>query len=404
MPHTEHKCACGKEFTKFRYYKEHILKHKCHTPTTITPLTPPTQQPQMQPALPQNQETTSQITNIDSGNILNPELETSANQISQLHDELIAYRSSAANINPKIQCALCSKLYSKHNINAHKSRCKYKYKDCYQYKLLVRAGITDIPESYIGVVELFTNLNEATPQIFMNLPPTITQVDDITSELPRNGRPRKVLLPSPETDNIRNLRPNIINHNTTNNNITNNNTNNTTNNNNSNNITNNTQQNINIFLNPVCQESTAHITPERQMYIILQRLHAFKAFIDSVYEVPANHNICISDRSGKKVKYLDAEHGINNDSAQNIIGNIAMAHLGQIDNFIETHKNNIPGHRQNDLKFLEALLLNENNNASVIKQLNDKVAMLSTSSKILLDKYQKEQALEHINSLPEPDE
>ena len=67
------------------------------------------------------------------------------------------------------------------------------------------------------------------------------------------------------------------------------------------------------------------------MYIILQRLHAYKAFLDSVYETPANHNICISDRKGEQVKYLDAEHGINNGSSKNIIGDIAMAHLGQID-------------------------------------------------------------------------
>jgi hypothetical protein len=80
----------------------------------------------------------------------------------------------------------------------------------------------------------------------------------------------------------------------------------------------------------------------------------------------------------------------------------SLAHLGQIDNFIETHKDNIPEQRQNDLKFLEAFLLNENNNASVIKQLNDKVSVLSGSSKILLDKFQKQQAIDYINSLPEP--
>ena len=405
MPHTEHKCACGKEFTKFRYYKEHILKHKCHTPTNITPHTLSTQQPQTQPALSQNQETTSQISNIDSGNIPNPELETTPDYITQLQDEIIAYNSPSSNLNPKTLCAFCNKLYSKHNIKAHKLRCKQKHKDCYQYKLLLRAGITDIPETYIGVVELFNKLNAETPQIFLNLPPSITQVDDIESELPRNGRPRKHQNHILEPNNISNASPQIINQNTTNNNITNNNTNNTTNNNTNtiNNITNNNQQNINIFLNPICHESTAHITPERQMYIILQRLHAFKEFIDSVYETPANHNICISDRKGEQVKYLDADHGINNDSAQNIIGNIAMAHLNQLDNFIETHKNNIPDHRQNDLKFLEAFLLNENNNESVIKQLNDKVVMLSTSSKILLDKYQKQQAIDYINGLPEPE-
>ena len=81
-----------------------------------------------------------------------------------------------------------------------------------------------------------------------------------------------------------------------------------------------------------------------------------------------------------------------------------MAHLGHLDNFIETHKNKVPEHRKNDLKFLEAFLINENNNTDVIKQLNDKVVSLSGSAKILLDKYQKQKVIEYINSLPEPDQ
>ena len=394
-------CACGKVYQHFFNYKKHVLKYKCRAPSTLLPITQPLSEPQIQTAQPQNPGSTLLNPNINSGNIVRPELESATNQTTQLQDELIAYNSPSPNINPKTPCNFCDKLYSKHNIKAHKLRCKHKYKDCYQYKLLVRAGISDIPETYIEVVELFNKLNETTPQIFLNLPPSITQVDEIENELPRNGRPRKVQRNTQKSNNTTNTTQQFIENqinNTTNNNNTNN---NTTNNNN--NITNNNQQNINIFLNPVCNESTAHITPERQMYIILQRLHAFKEFIDSVYETPANHNICISDRKGEQVKYLDAEHGINNDSAQNIIGNVAMAHLDKIDNFIETHKNNIPAHRQNDLKFLEAFLLNENNNESVIKQLNDKVTVLSGSSKILLDKYQKQQAIDYINSLPEPE-
>ncbi len=394
-------CACGKKYQLFFSYKRHILKHKCRSSSTMLPLTQSPSEPQIQTALPQKPDTTLQNPNMNFGNITSPELETSTNQITQLHDELIAYNSPSPNLNPKTACGFCNKLYSKHNINVHKSKCKHKYKNSYQYKLLVRAGIPDIPETQIEVIELYNKLNDATPQIFLNLPSSITQVDDIESEIPRNGRPRKQRQPTTER-NARNTISQIIENQINNNNNTTNNNNIT--NNNTNNITNNNQQNINIFLNPVCHESTAHITPERQMYIILQRLHAFKAFIDSVYEDPANHNICMSDRKGEQVKYLDAEHGINNDSADNVIGNVAMAHLGQIDNFIETHKNNIPDHRQNDLKFLEAFLLNENNNDSVIKQLNDKVTVLSGSSKILLDKYQKQRAINYINALPEPDE
>jgi len=394
-------CDCGNKYQHFFSYKRHLLKQKCRSSSTILPLTHSPSEPQIQLALPQNLDATSQNTNMNTGNIISPELETAANQITQLQDELIAYNSTSTNINPKTACNFCNKLYSKHNINVHKSKCKHKYKNSYQYKLLVRAGIPDIPETYIEVIELYNKLNETTPQIFLNLPSSITQVDDIESEIPRNGRPRKVRHPTIER-NARNPISQIIENQINNNNTTNN---NTTNNNTNNNTTNNIQQNnINIFLNPVCQESTAHITSERQMYIILQRLHAYKAFIDSVYEDPANHNICISDRKGEQVKYLDAEHGINNGSAENIIGDIAMAHLGQIDNLIETHKPHVPAHRLNDLKFLEAFLLNENNNESVIKQLNDKVTVLSGSSKILLDKYQKQKAIDYINSLPEPDE
>jgi len=325
-----------------------------------------------------------------------PNTETTQINNGQIPQGNIAYKSSHTNINPKTMCNFCNKLYSKHNIKSHKLKCKHKYKDSYQYKLLVRAGIPNIPESYIDVVELFNKLTTETPHIFTNLPPSINQVDDITDELPRNGRPRKQK--QPQTFIEQQINQEIGQQ-------INNTTNNTTNNSNTtNNITNNNQQNINIFLNPICNESVAHITPERQMYIILQRLHAFKEFIDSVYEAPANHNICITDRKGEKVKYLDKEHGINNGSAKSIIGDIAMAHLGQIDNFIETHKDNIPEHRKPDLKFLEAFLLNENNNESVIKELNDKVSVLSGSSKILLDKYQKQMAIDYINSLPEPDD
>ena len=380
-------CACGNVYQYFSSYKRHLIKQKCR------PIDPETSK------TPQNSATpTLENTNINSTTNQLPNKQSTQNNNGNIQSGNIAYKSASTNTNPKTMCNFCNKLYSKHNINLHRQRCPHRYKDSWQYKLLVRAGITDIPETYIEVVELFNKLNIETPQIFTNLPPSITQVDDITAEIRLNGRPKKprpTTPQQPQTHIEQHIGQQIENqiNNTTNNN----NTNNTTNN-----ITNNNQQNINIFLNPVCHESVTHITPERQMYIILQRLHAFKAFIDSVYEAPANHNVCITDRKGKEVKYLDKDHGINNGTVKNILGDIAMAHLGQIDNFIETHKDNIPEHRQNDLKFLDAFLLNENNNASVIKQLNDKVSVLSGSSKILLDKFQKQQAIDYINSLPEP--
>jgi hypothetical protein len=164
-------------------------------------------------------------------------------------------------------------------------------------------------------------------------------------------------------------------------------------------------------MNPACHESVKHITPERKKYIILQRKTSFKALIDSVYEDLANHNVYILDRKGEQVKYLDKEHGVNNGGSNNIIGNIAMAmadwlhpslaHLGHLDDFIETHKKDIPEHSKNDLNFLEEFLINENNNPEVIKQLNDKVVSLANSSKTLLDKYEKNKVTEFINELPQ---
>jgi hypothetical protein len=393
MPQSEHICACGKSFILFRSYSAHIIKHKCNQNTSQTlPKTPQadTEIPQADSEIPN-----SGLLNVYTNSVTNhnQQLETTRINIVEIPTESIAYKSSHTNQNPKVICEFCAKYYSKHHINTHKSRCKHKYKESYEYKLLVRAGIRDIPETYIEIRELFCKLIEDNPDIFTNLPRITNQSDELEFQGPRIGRPQKAKQSAQQI-----IIKNIIG---TNNNITNN-TSNNTNISNVQNINNNiTQQNINVFINPVCHESIAHISPERQMYIILQRLHSFKALIDSVYENPANHNIYISDRKGEQVKYLDREHGVNNGEAGNIIGDVAMSHLGHLDNFIETHKNNIPEHRKGDLKFLEAQLIDEHNNPKVIKQLNAKVASLAGSSKILLDRYQKNKVIEYINALPE---
>jgi hypothetical protein len=272
-------CACGNVYQYFSSYKRHLIKQKCRS---IDP---------NQPKTPLNSTATiSQNTNTNLTTNHMPNTETKQIINGHIQSGNIAYKSANPNANPKTICNFCNKLYSKHHINTHKQRCPHRYKDSWQYKLLVRAGIMDIPATYVEVVELFNKLNNETPQLFTNLPPSIAQVDDITAEIRLNGRPKKTrpTVQQPQTLIEQQINQEIgqqieqqIN------NTTNNNTNTT------NNITNNNQQNINIFLNPVCHESVAHITPERQMYIILQRLHAFKAFIDSVYEAPANHNVCI---------------------------------------------------------------------------------------------------------------
>ena len=261
-------------------------------------------------------------------------------------------------------------------------------------------------------------LNEENPQIFTNLPPDESALEEFERGLTQRGRPRKDTPSSQSPSNTMNTTNNnqkVFKRHTTINNITNNNNNITNNVSNVQNVNNNniTQQNINVFINPIYHESIAHISPERQMYIILQRLNSFKALIDSVYENPANHNIYISDRKGEQVKFLDPQHGVNNDEAENIIGNVAMmradwlrpslTHLGHLDNFIETHKQNVPEHRKNDLEFIKAYTLDENNNQKVIKQMTDKVESMHNSAKMLIEKYEKLKMAEFITmkKLPE---
>lgn len=390
MPQSEHICACGKEFTLFRYYKAHLLKRKCQPQTTKIQLNDQNQ-PTNQP------EPTLENTNTNLVSNPNQVQETTNQAIALIPSGVIAYKSSHSNILPKENCQYCNKLYSRHNIKTHKLKCKEKYKDCPEYRLLVRAGIEDIPETYIEVMVLFNKLMEENPRIFTNLPPDRTAFEEFEKGLPQRGRPRKNTLTVQPTNTINHNRNKYRKHTTTINNITNN--NNITNvqnvQNNNNNLT---QNNINVYINPVYHESLAHITPERRLYIILQRLNAFKALIDSIYDEPANHNIYISDRKGEQVKFRDLEHGMNNGAADDIIGNVAMSHLGHLDNLIEIHKDEVPEHRKNDLEFIKAYTLDETNNATLIKEMINKVDAMHQSAKMLLDKYEKTKMEEFVNA------
>jgi hypothetical protein len=279
-------------------------------------------------------------------------------------------------------------------------KCKDKYKEIPEYKLLVRAGIRDIPETPFEVIELFAKLNEENPRLFTNLPPDENAFNEFTNELQQRGRPRKEPQMQQSTNTINHNR-NQYRKQTTINNINNitNNINNIQNVQNNNIIQNNvTQNNINVYINPVYHESIAHIKPERRLYIILQRLNAFKALIDSIYEDPANHNIYISDRKGAQVKYMDPEHGINNGAADDIIGNVAMSHLGHLDNLIETHKDEVPEHRKNDLEFIKSYTLDESNNTKLIKEMIHKVDAMHNTAKMLIDKYEKHKMVEFMNA------
>jgi len=195
---TYHNCACGKTYSTFYNYKNHLIKNKCVSNPPTTPQIPPDLPQTIQE--PHNLEL--QNTNTNSDNIPNPEPETIELGIKEQQLGKIAYKTSTPNANPKTLCNYCDKLYSKHHIKSHKLKCKHKYKDCYEYKLLVRAGIPDIPETYFEVRQLFCRINEENPQIFNNLPQDKTQYDDLESGIPHIGRPKKIINNNQTTTNI----------------------------------------------------------------------------------------------------------------------------------------------------------------------------------------------------------
>lgn len=181
MSQQELNCACGKKFSRFCYYKTHLGKYKCHIKTNQSELDTNIETPFIK----------SQNTPADFTKITTLDGESTELAIEEPQPGKIAYKTSTPNTNPKTLCNYCDKLYSKHHIKSHKLKCKHKYKDCYEYKLLVRAGIPDIPESYFEVQQLFYRLNEERPQIFNNLPPDRTQYDNIESGFQPIGRPKK---------------------------------------------------------------------------------------------------------------------------------------------------------------------------------------------------------------------
>jgi hypothetical protein len=391
MQSITHICTCGKEYKLFQSYKRHINKRKCNQNLEDFPLEQPIQE---------HQTPTQGLENTNT----NPDDNIYTQMVNKVltEEEYKSLDTSPESNKSKsianITCIYCNKLYSKHNIKRHQSvHCKHRYKQISQYKQLVKAGVRNIPEDAIEIIELYNKIMDTQPSLLMNIHsrqstnpgtgqlvnlqttgqnPGQIQLDantqnqlvqQLQSHIPPAGINN---INIHNTQNIQNIQ-NIQNNNSVvqNNNVV--------------------QQNINVIINPICRENLSHITPERQKYIILQRKKSIKALIDSIYENLDNHNIFISDRKGKKVKYLDVRHGINNGDAEDIIGDIAMAHLGHLDDYIETHKKDVPEHRKNDLKYLEAFLVDENNNPKVIKQVMDKIECIHNTSKMLLDRYEK---------------
>jgi len=380
----KNKCACGREFKLFQSLKRHLEKHNCYQKKAQSAITA------AEMAVPASQNSNTQTNSNSNGQMKIPELDEAELQRLNKTPE-----SENTKKPVKSNCIYCEKSFLKHNIKRHQEvYCRHRYKRLPQYKHLVRLGIKNIPQDTIEILELYQKILETQPSLFYGTPhydiplPSVSEPDmGMSEQLPVSNQQTTPGLPTlQQLKTVKHVSINNIQNIQNNNNQV---------------IHQNIQNNIHVHMNPVCHESVRHITPERQKYIILQRKHAFKALIDSVYEDPANNNIYISDRKGEHVKYLDKAHGVNNGDAFNVIGDVAMQHLGHLDDFIEANKNDVPEHRQNDLKYLEAFLINENNNPAVIKQLTDKVLSMSNTSKLLLDKFQKQKVIDYINSLPE---
>jgi NurA-like 5'-3' nuclease len=163
-----------------------------------------------------------------------------------------------------------------------------------------------------------------------------------------------------------------------------------------NNITQNIIQNNIVVVQPILNEDLSHISIEDQKKIILLRKHAYKALIDKIYSNLKNHNVYFNDKPGKKkVIFLDKTLGICNGSSYDKLGDITMQHLLYLDNYIQIHKDNIPEHLKNDVKFLEDYLSNEVNNNDMIFQFFDKVDSFNSSAKSLLDTQCKQMVNQH---------
>lgn len=402
MPSTQHICSCGNEYKLFQSYKNHLIKYKCNLKPTESEPDPDESAGESLTITP---STTPKKTNIqiDKSTIDYSAIPVLTDEERQRLD--ITPPSSKPVIHKKRKCIYCTKEFTKNNIKRHEEvYCKHRYKKLAQYKHLVRAGVQNIPCDTIEIMELYDKLLITQPDVLMNTNIAISHgierqtnsnIDGI------NANSRQLATTDSNTKNqitsqLQNQLPiaGINNINVNNINQTNN-IQNINNNIQNNNIVN---QNINIIINPVCKEDLTHITPERQLFIILQRKHAIKAFYDTIYENMANHNIIIQDRQGEKVKYLDEQHGINNGETTDVIGDIAMAHIEHLDGFIETHKNDVPEHRKNDLQYLEDYLLDEHNNPKVIKQLIEKIECIHNTSKTLLEKYEKMKVETFLNS------
>ncbi len=399
MQPTRHICSCGNEYKQFHGLKKHLLKSKCNLKTQESEPEPDESAAESAVGTPVTTPKKPNI-QIDKSTIDYSAIPVLTDEERQRLD--ITPPSSKPVINKKRKCIYCTKEFTKHNIKRHEDvYCKHRYKRLAQYKHLVRAGVQNIPCDTIEIMELYDKLLITQPDVLMNT--NIATSHGIERQSNSN----------PDGSNTNSQQLSTIDSNTKNQitsqlqnqlpiaGINNINVNNQTNNiQNINNIQNNNivNQNINIIINPVCKEDLTHITPERQLFIILQRKQAIKAFYDTIYENMANHNIIIQDRQGEKVKYLDGQHGINNGEAKDVIGDIAMAHIGHLDGFIETHKNDVPEHRKNDLQYLEDYLLDEHNNPKVIKQLIEKIECIHNTSKTLLEKYEKMKVEHFLNS------
>ena len=73
-----------------------------------------------------------------------------------------------------------------------------------------------------------------------------------------------------------------------------------------------------VIIQPIMHEDLSHISIEQQKEIILLRAKSYKALLDHIYSNRANHNVCFTDKPGKKkVKFIDNKLGILKNPLKN---------------------------------------------------------------------------------------
>ena len=122
-----------------------------------------------------------------------------------------------------------------------------------------------------------------------------------------------------------------------------------------NNQTANTINNVtqNIYVTPFGKEDISMITAEMRREIIGHEKRAYEFFVKELYKHKTNHNVYISDKRNKLVKYLKEDNTLEVAQLYDLLKNMVTNHKkilnSFIDTFAETFKGGTPDRLQ-DLK------------------------------------------------------